>query len=86
MLGESTSSILEIALGMSQKSGAANIEILIFRGFPANQSPKMAVFDQNLDFDPLKNCEKSKFQKSPHNFFVSSPKLSPDQISALLDL
>ena len=39
-----------------------------------------------LDFDPLKNREKSKFQKSPNHFFVSSPKLSPDQISALLDL
>ena len=42
--------------------------------------------EQNLDFDPLKNREKSKFQKSPHHFFVSFPKLSPDQISALLDL
>ena len=40
----------------------------------------------NLDFDPLKIREKSKFQKSPRHFFVSSPKLSPDQISALLDL
>ena len=77
---------LEIALGMIQKSGLAIFEILIFRDFSGGQSPKMADLDQNLDFDPLKNREKSKFQKSPHHFFVSSSKLSPDQISALLDL
>ena len=91
LLRESTSPImlkfgLEIALGMIQKSGAAIFEILIFRDFSGGQSPKMADLDQNLDFDPLKNREKSKFQKSPHHFFVSSLKLSPDQISALLDL
>ena len=91
MLWESTSPIilkfgLEIALGMIQKSGAAIFEILIFCDFSGGQSPKMADFDQNLDFDPMKNREKSKFRKSPHSFFVSSPKLSQDQISALLDL
>ena len=46
----------------------------------------MADFDQNSDLDPLKNSEKSKFQNSLRHFFVSSSKLSPDQISALLDL
>ena len=48
--------------------------------------PPINQLDQNLDFDPLKNREKSKFQKSSRHFFVSSSKLSPDQISALLDL
>ena len=66
------------------KSDAAIFEILIFRDFLVG--PRMADLDQNLDFDPLKNREKSKFQKSPHHFFVSSRKLSPEQISALLDL
>ena len=77
---------LEIALGMMQKSGSAIFEIFIFRDFSGGQSPKMADLDQNLDFNPLKNLEKSKFEKSPNHFFVSSPKLSPDQLSALLDL
>ena len=76
---------LEIDLGVIQKSYAAIFEILIFRVFSGGQSPKMADLDQNLDFEPLKNREKLKFQKSPHHFFVSSPKLSPDPISALLD-
>ena len=77
---------LDIVLGMLQKSYVAIFEILIFLDFSGGQSPKMADLDQNLDFDPLKNSEKSKFQKSPNHFFVSSPKLSSDQISALLDL
>ena len=77
---------LEIALGMIQKSGLAIFEILIFRDFSGGQSPKMADLDQNLDFDPLKNREKSKFQKSPRFFFVSPLNLSPDQISAKSDL
>ena len=78
---------LEIALGTIQKkSGAAIFEILIFRDFSGGQIPKMADLDQNLDFDPLKNCEKSKFQKSPRHFFVSSQDLSLDQISASSDL
>ena len=41
-----------------------------FLWFSGGQSPKMTDLDQNLDFDSLKNCEKSKFQKSPHHFFV----------------
>ena len=88
---ESTSPImlkfgLEIVLGMIQKSDAAIFEILIFRDFSGGQSPNFGPNRPFLDFDPLKNREKSKFQKSPNHFFVSSPKLSPDQISALLDL
>ena len=77
---------LKIALGMIQKSGTGIFEILIFHNFSGGQSPN---FGQNwpfLDFDRLKNLEKSKFQKSSNQFFASSPKLSPDQISALLDL
>ena len=71
---------LEIDMGEIKKSDTAIFEILIFRNFSGGHSPKMADLDQNLDIDPLKNHEKSKFQKSPHHFFVSSPKLSPDQI------
>ena len=52
---------VEIALGMIQKSDVAIFEILIFWHFSGVQSPKMANLDQNLDLDPLKNCEKSKF-------------------------
>ena len=76
----------EIALGMIQKSGAAIFEILIFRNFSGGQSPNFGPKRPFLDFDPLKNREKSKFQKSTHHFFVTFPKLSPDQISALLDM
>ena len=43
---------------------------------------QMADLDQNLDFDPLKNHEKSKSQKSPLNVFISAQNLSPNQISA----
>ena len=77
---------MEIALEKIHKIDAVIFEILIFRDFSGGQSPN---FDPNrsfLDFEPLKNREKSKFQKSLHHFFVSSLKLSPDQISALLDL
>ena len=70
---------LEIALGMIQKSGAAIFEILIFRDFSGGQSPKMADLDQNMDFDPLKNCEKSRFQKSPH---ITTPPHSFEDLSA----
>ena len=59
-------------MGVIQKSDAAIFEILNFHDFSGGESPKIADFDQNLDFDPLKNREKSKFQKSPHNFSVSS--------------
>ena len=77
---------LEIALGMMQKSGLAIFEILIFRDFSGGQSPKMADLDQNLDLIALKNRKKSKLQKSPYHFLVSSPNPSADQISALLGL
>ena len=77
---------LEIDLGMIQKSDTAIFEILIFRNFSGGQSPNFGPNWPFLDFDPLKNREKSKFQKSPRHFFVSSPKLSPDQMSALLGL
>ena len=74
---------LEIALGMIQKSDAAIFEILIIRYFSGDQSPNFGPNWPFLDFDPLKNREKSKFQKSQRHFFISSPKLSLDQISAL---
>ena len=77
---------LQIDFEVIQKHYAAIFEILIFRDFSGGQSPNFGPNRSFLDFDPLKNREKSKFQKSPHHFFVSSPKLSPDQISALLDL
>ena len=67
---------------MIQKSDAAIFEILIFRDFSGGQSPNWPF----LDFHPMKNSKKSKFQKYPSQFLVSSPKLSQDQISALLDL
>ena len=91
LLRESTSPImlkfgLEIALGRIQKSDAAIFEILIFRDFSGGQSPNFCPNRPFLDFDPLKNRQKSKFQKSPHHFFVACPKLSQDQISALMDL
>ena len=77
---------LEIDFEVIQKRYAAIFEILIFHDFSGGQSSNFRHFDKILDFDPLKNREKSKFQKSPRHFFVSSSKLSPDQISALLDL
>ena len=39
-----------------------------------------------MDFGPLKNCKKSKFQKSPRYNFVSPQNVSPDQSSALTEL
>ena len=77
---------LEIDLGVIQKSDAAIFEILIFRDFSGGQSPKMADLDQNLAFDPLKNREKSKFQKSPRHFFVSSPNLIPNPNFSIIGL
>ena len=77
---------LEIGFGVIQKRYAAIFEILIFRNFLVGQSSKFCQNGKNLTFDPLKIREKSKFQKSPHNFFLSPPNLSPDQISASLDL
>ena len=69
-----------------QKFYATIFEILDFWWFSGGQSSKLCQNVESLTFDPLENCKKSKFQKSPHHFFVSSPKLSPDQISALLGL
>ena len=38
---------------------------------------------KNVNFDPLKNREKSKFQKSLHIVFVRPQNLSPNQSSEL---
>ena len=56
-------------------------EILIFRNFSGGQSLKFCQNDENLNFNPLKNSKKLKFQKSPHNVFVSPQNLSANQIS-----
>ena len=77
---------LEIDFGVIQKSDAAIFEILIFRDFSGGQSSNFCHFGKILDFDPLKNREKSKFQKSPHNVFVSPQNLSLNEISAILEL
>ena len=67
---------LKIDFGVVQKRYAAIFEILIFRDISGGQSPKFCSKGENLNFDPLKNREKSKFQKSPNHFFASSLKLS----------
>ena len=41
---------------------------------------------ENVNYDPLKNHKKSKFQKPPHNDIVSPQNVSPKQISASMDL
>ena len=75
----------KIHFGVIQNRTAAIFEILIFCDFSGGQSPNFSENDVNLNFDPLKNCEKSKFQKSPQNDFVSSQNVSLDQISASTD-
>ena len=77
---------LEIDFGVLQKRYAVILEIFIFRNFSGGQSSNFCHFVKILDFDPLKNHEKSKFQKSPQNVFVSPQNLSPNQISASRDL
>ena len=77
---------LEINFGVLQKRYAANFEILIFRDFSGGQSRTFCENGKNLNFDPLKNHKKSKFQKSPHNVFIPNQNLSQDQISASTDL
>ena len=60
------------------KHYAAISEILIFRDFSGGQSPKFCQNGENLNFDPLKNRENSKFLKSPRYDFVSPQNVSPD--------
>ena len=79
-------SCLEIDFRVVQKRYAAIFEILIFQDFSLDQSPKFCENDEKLSFDPLRNREKSKFQKLPHNVFVSPQNPSPNQISASTDL
>ena len=67
---------VEIDFGVIQKRYAAIFEILIFRDFSGGQSPKFSENDKNLNFDPLKNREKSKFQKSPRYDLVSQQNVS----------
>jgi len=40
-----------------QNCAAAIFEILIFRNFSGGQSPKLSENGENVNFDPLKNCE-----------------------------
>ena len=77
---------MEIDYGMIQRRYAAIFEFLNFRDFSRGQSANFRHFDKILDFDHLKIREKSKFQKPPHNVFISSQNLSPNQISAWTDL
>ena len=56
-----------------------------FSRFSGVQSSNFCYFVKIFDFDPLKNREKSKFQKSPHNVFVSPQNISLNQISASTD-
>ena len=60
---------MQIEYGVIQKRSAAIFEILNFRNFSGGQSSNFCHFDKILDFDPLKNREKLKFQKLPHNVF-----------------
>ena len=62
------------------KALSAIFEILIFCDFSGGQSPKMAALDQNL----AKVAEQSK--KSLPYDFVSPQNLSPNQMSASMDL
>ena len=77
---------MEIDYGVIQKHYTAIFEILNFHDFSGGQSSNFRHSDKILDFDHLKSCEKSKFQKSPHNVFVSPQNLSPNQVSASADL
>ena len=52
---------LEIDFGMIQKRYVAIFKILIFHDFSGGQSSNFRHFDKILDFDPLKNREKSQF-------------------------
>ena len=61
---------LEIHCRVIQNRKAAIFEISNFGNFPEGKSSKFSKNDENLNFDPLKNREKSKFQKSLQNYFV----------------
>ena len=75
---------LEIDFGVMQKHYAVIFEILIFQGFSGGQNSNFCHIDKILDFDPLRNSKKSKFQKS--QIFASPLYLSQNQISASADL
>ena len=49
-------------LGDKKICTTAIFDILIFDNFSGSRSPKLSKNAKNLNFDPLKNREKSKFQ------------------------
>ena len=77
---------LDMYFGVIQNLTAAIFETLTCHNFPRGQSLKFSENGKNLNFETLKNCEKSKFQKLPQCDLVSPQNVSPDQISASTDL